>query len=80
MGVACGYLGAAPTALWALGAVTVIFAPVMLVASVWIYMLVFAFSSLWFAHYLLSALQAWRLQGPTQPPAPPTLHPPGLQP
>jgi hypothetical protein len=62
MGVACGYLGAAPAALWALGAMTVVLAPLMLLASVWIYTLVFAFSSLWFAHYLLSALLALRAQ------------------
>jgi hypothetical protein len=60
MGVVCGYLGAAPAALWALGAMTVVLAPFVLVASVWIYTLVFAFSSLWFAHYLLPALMAMR--------------------
>jgi hypothetical protein len=60
MGVACGYLGGAPAALWALGAWTVLLAPLLIVASVWIYTLVFAFSSLWFAHYLLPVLQASR--------------------
>jgi hypothetical protein len=60
MGVVCGYLGAAPTALWALGAMTLIFAPILMIATVWIYTLVFAFSSLWFAHYLLPALHAQR--------------------
>ncbi|MDO9237450.1 MAG: EI24 domain-containing protein [Aquabacterium sp.] len=60
MGVVCGYLGAAPAALWALGALTVYLAPLMLLASVWIYTLVFAFSSLWFTHYLLSALSTLR--------------------
>ncbi|MFT3856627.1 MAG: EI24 domain-containing protein [Aquabacterium sp.] len=60
MGIVCGYLGAAPTALWALGAMTIILAPILMVASVWIYTLVFAYSSLWFAHYLLPALQTLR--------------------
>lgn len=61
MGVLCGYLGAAPTALWAaMGALTVALAPLMLLLSVWLYTLVFAFSSLWFAHFLLPALQAHR--------------------
>jgi hypothetical protein len=46
--------------LWALGAWTVLLAPLLIVASVWIYTLVFAFSSLWFAHYLLPVLQASR--------------------
>jgi hypothetical protein len=58
--VACGWLGAAPAVLWSLGAFTVILAPFMLLASVWLYTLVFAFSSLWFAHFLLPALQALR--------------------
>jgi hypothetical protein len=30
--------------------------------AIWIYTLVFAFSSLWFAHYALAALQALRLE------------------
>jgi hypothetical protein len=60
MGIACGYIGAAPAALWAMGALTVILAPLMLLLSVWLYTLVFAFSSLWFAHFLLAALQAQR--------------------
>lgn len=60
MGVVCGYMGAAPAALWALGAWTVVLAPLLIVASVWAYTLVFAFSSLWFAHYLLPVLQALR--------------------
>ncbi|MDE2400803.1 MAG: EI24 domain-containing protein [Burkholderiales bacterium] len=60
IGVISGYLGAAPTALWALGAMTVVFAPFLIVVSVWIYTLVFAFSSLWFSHYLLAALHESR--------------------
>lgn len=60
MGILCGYIGAAPAALWAMGALTVILAPLMLLLSVWLYTLVFAFSSLWFAHFLLAALQAQR--------------------
>jgi hypothetical protein len=30
--------------------------------AIWIYTLVFAFSSLWFTHYCLSALHALRVQ------------------
>ncbi len=61
VGILCGYIGAAPTALWAaMGALTVALAPLMLLLSVWLYTLVFAFSSLWFAHFLLPALQAHR--------------------
>lgn len=60
MGVITGYLGAAPSLLWALGALAVALAPVMIVAALWIYTFVFVFSCLWFAHYLLEALQALR--------------------
>jgi hypothetical protein len=62
MGVASGYLGAAPSALWALGAATLILAPVLAVVSVWLYTLVFAFAACWFAHYLLAALARLRAE------------------
>ena len=60
LGLATGYLGAAPAAIWAMGALTIAFAPVLILVSVWLYTLVFAFSSLWFAHYALAALQEMR--------------------
>lgn len=60
MGVLCGYLGAAPSVVWASGALSVVLAPVLVPVAVWIYTLVFAFSGLWFAHFALAALQALR--------------------
>jgi hypothetical protein len=60
MGVVCGYLGAAPNLIWAMGAG---FAPafvLLLPLAIWIYTLVFAFASLWFSHYCLAALQGLR--------------------
>ncbi len=60
MGIVCGYLGAAPSLLWALSALTLVFAPFLILVSIWLYTLVFAFSSLWFAHFLLAALQRMR--------------------
>lgn len=65
MGVVAGYLGAAPTLLWASGVMFVVFAPIFIVAAIWIYTLVFAFSSLWFAHFCMAALQALRLEAAT---------------
>lgn len=62
MGVVCGYLGASPGLVWAMGAG---FAPafVLLVPlAIWVYTLVFAFASLWFTHYCLGALQAMRAE------------------
>jgi hypothetical protein len=60
MGVVCGFLGAAPSLLWALSAATLIFAPLLAVLSVWLYTLVFTFAACWFAHYALAALQGLR--------------------
>jgi hypothetical protein len=60
IGVVAGYLGAAPSLLWALNALTVVLAPLLIPLSVWLYTLVFAFSALWFAHYCLAALQRMR--------------------
>jgi hypothetical protein len=62
MGLVCGALGAAPSLLWAVSAVSLIFAPFLIAASVWLYTLVFAFASLWFVHYGLAALQLARGQ------------------
>ena len=62
IGVISGYLGAAPSLLWAASAMTLVFAPLLIVVSVWLYTLVFGFSSLWFAHYSLAALAALRSQ------------------
>lgn len=60
MGVISGFLGAAPTTLWALGVMTLALLPIVAAASVWVYTLVFAFASLWFSHYLLQALHELR--------------------
>lgn len=60
MGVAAGVLGAAPSLLWAVSALALVFAPLLMLVSIWLYTLVFAFSSLWFAHYLLAALAELR--------------------
>jgi hypothetical protein len=60
VGVVCGALGAAPSLLWAVSALTLVLAPFLILVSIWLYTLVFAFSSLWFAHYLLAALQRLR--------------------
>jgi len=60
MGVLTGYLGAAPSIVWASGAMAVVLAPVLMPLAIWIYTLVFAFSALWFAHYALAALHTLR--------------------
>ncbi len=74
IGIITGYLGAAPSLLWAVSAATLVMAPVLVVLSVWLYTLVFAFAALWFAHFALAALQGLRQQAAVAPeplPAPP---------
>jgi len=76
IGVLCGFLGAAPGIVWASGVVPI---------AIWIYTLVFAFSSLWFTHFCLAALQRLREQGgdpsaPLAAPAIPASPPPALAP
>ena len=60
IGIISGYLGAAPSIIWASGAMFVALAPILVPVAIWIYTLVFAFSSLWFAHYTLEALDQLR--------------------
>ena len=60
MGVICGYLGAAPSLIWAFGAMAIVLAPFLVLLAIWLYTLVFAFSTAWFTHYALAALQARR--------------------
>jgi hypothetical protein len=71
MGVFAGYLGAAPSLVWSFGFVAVAFAPVLVPVSIWLYTLLFAFSSLWFTHYGLKALQDLRAEATAVVMAPP---------
>jgi hypothetical protein len=75
IGILSGYLGAAPSVLWASGALFIAMAPILVPFAIWIYTLVFAFSSLWFSHYTLAALAELRKRqsaaAAPQPPAPP---------
>ncbi len=66
IGVITGYLGAAPSLLWAFSALTLVAAPILVPLSVWLYTLIFAFSALWFTHYGLAALAALRIEEATR--------------
>jgi hypothetical protein len=70
IGVLSGYLGAAPSLLWASGAMFIAMAPLLVPLAIWLYTLVFAFSSLWFAHYCLAALEQLRKQNNALAPDP----------
>jgi hypothetical protein len=77
LGIATGYLGAAPSLVWASGLMFVALAPILVPVAIWIYTLVFAFSSLWFAHFALAALAELRAEqqlaaAVIAPPADPT--------
>lgn len=80
IGVVTGYLGAAPSLLWAVSALALVFAPLLIVVSIWLYTLVFAFSALWFAHYLLAALRDLRADDGAAASVPPMPTPPRLPP
>lgn len=60
MGVICGYVGAAPSLVWASGILFAAAFWILIPLAVWMYALVLAFSSLWFAHYGLAALYSFR--------------------
>lgn len=64
IGIVTGYLGAAPGIVWASGIVFAAAFVVLIPVAVWIYTLVFAFSSLWFAHYCLAVLEQTRAAAP----------------
>jgi len=73
IGVLCGYLGAAPSIVWASGLLFAAAFFVLAPLAIWIYTLVFAFSSLWFAHYCLDALARLRTQQAAAAVSPPEL-------
>ena len=60
IGIATGSLGAAPGLLWLGGVVSVIFFPLLAALAIWLYLLVFIFSGLWFQYYCLDALARLR--------------------
>lgn len=60
IGTITGLLGMVPSMLWLCLAAVVILFPVLATLSIWLYVLVFLFSGLWFAHYCLAALAAHR--------------------
>lgn len=60
IGAITGAMGAAPTLLWLGGALSVIFFPLLAAGAIWLYVLVFVFTGLWFEHYCLDALARQR--------------------
>jgi hypothetical protein len=74
IGVISGYLGAAPSLVWASGALFAAAFIILVPVAIWIYTLVFGFASLWFSHYCLAALDELRktpFEVSAVPPKPP---------
>jgi hypothetical protein len=65
IGVLTGYLSALPSMVWASGALFASAFVVLVPLAIWIYALVFAFTSLWFTHYSFAALEALRADSDT---------------
>jgi len=74
IGVVVGLLGSAPTLLWVWSAVIIFLFPVVLAGTLWLYVLIFIFSALWFGHFCLRALADLRAERAAAAPPPP---PPG---
>ena len=73
IGVVVGLLGSAPTLLWVWSAVIIFLFPVVLAGTLWLYVLIFIFSALWFGHFCLRALADLRAErAAAAPPPPPT--------
>jgi hypothetical protein len=62
IGIISGYLGAAPSLVWASGALFAAAFVILVPVAIWIYTLVFGFASLWFSHYCLAALAHMRAE------------------
>jgi hypothetical protein len=60
IGAISGAMGAAPTLLWLGGALAVVLFPLLAGLALWLYVLVFVFTGLWFQHYCLAALARHR--------------------
>lgn len=68
IGIASGSLGAAPGLLWLGGVMSVIFFPILAAVAIWLYLLIFVFSGLWFQYYCLEALARLRSTPPAATP------------
>ena len=65
IGVIVGFVGGIPSLMWSMGLMAITLAPFLVPLVMWLYMVIFAFASLWFAHYCLSVLSEGRGAAPT---------------
>lgn len=79
IGVITGALGTAPMLMWMGGVLAVVFFPLLAGLSIWLYLVVFIFTGLWFVHYCLAALTKYRATGITEVSTSSTLPPSQLK-
>ncbi len=60
IGIVSSVIGNFPATLWLGGALTVVILPITATLSIWLYLLIFIFTGLWFQYYALMALHTWR--------------------
>lgn len=60
LGVVAGYLAMVPTIIIGSSVMAIAFFTILAPLAIWLYVLTFAFASLWFAHYCLAALEKLR--------------------
>ncbi|WP_323073734.1 EI24 domain-containing protein [Mycetohabitans endofungorum] len=77
IGVMCGMLGAVPTLLWASSVLMIVLFPFVAIVSIWLYVCIFVFSALWFAHYCLRVLRRLRARHHGTDRQPTQARPPG---
>lgn len=70
IGVVVGLLGSAPTLLWVSSAAVIFLFPFVLAGMLWLYVLIFIFSALWFGHFCLRALAQLRAERAAAAPPP----------
>ena len=77
IGMVSGVAGALPGLAWIGGAIiSVVLFPFLAMLSLWLYVVIFIFTGLWFQYYLLNALAALRLEQQQHAPAPHDVHSP----
>lgn len=65
MGVIAGWVGSLPSLIWMGGALSVTVAflfPILVSLAIWLYLVIFVFTGLWFQYYCLGALEKMRMQ------------------
>ena len=66
IGLASGAAGALPGLLWMGGVMSVVFFPFLAMLAIWLYVIIFIFTGLWFTYYCLEALAGLRGAGGMQ--------------